>query len=614
MDKENIKFIEETQNALNTINEIIRLCYLEEEKYASHLQKLNSEYIYSGRNLLHYLVYRRYHSGELQSFLFKNGFSGQKNAEGNIMSSLIATKKLLALSLGQEVQLSTEPAVSLKMGQKILKKRTKSLLGDKKKKRHVRIMVTQPNTSAKDPNIVYDMMEKGMNTVRINCAHDDKDTWLQIINNTKTAMEKLDKKVTISMDLGGPKIRTGNITSGPKVVHLTPERDALGAVINPGVAILIKEGELFPDEEHNYIPVPEGMLNALDEGDVIKFYDTRDKTRELKVIEKENKLIWVHSYDSAYLQTGNELFIFKKNISFKIGEIPPLEQYIRLKKGDAIHIHKNRIDGLPAELDAEGNTLKPACISCTSQKVFNLVKKGEVILFDDGKISGIIEENTGDVLKVRITYAKESGAKLKADKGINFPESNLQLAGLTTKDKQDLDFVAKHADVVNMSFVNTATDVEDLLEALRNTHSDNEVGIILKIETMKGFKNIVKILLAAMQHKLVGVMIARGDLAVECGWENIGLVQKEMLRICHAAHIPAVWATQVMENLAKKGIPSRAEITDAVMAQHADCVMLNKGMYVNEAIELLDTILINIEKTRSDKRAFFKQIEDLEHP
>ncbi|GLB53882.1 pyruvate kinase [Neptunitalea chrysea] len=607
-----IKTIEKTRKAIARIDEIIHLCLEEEEKYRPQLQTLNEEYKHSAKNLIHYLVFRRYHSGELQSFVFKNGFSGLKNAEGNVMFSLIATKKLLALSIGDAPCNDEEPELTFKMAQKTLQKRVKALLGDKKKKRHVRIMVTQPNTSAKDPNIVYGMMENGMNTVRINCAHDDEETWLQIIENTKTAMEKLDKKVTISMDLGGPKIRTGAIKSGPKVVHLTPDRDALGHVVNPAVAILIKEGELFPDEENNYIPVPESMINALEEGDVIRFYDTRDKVRELKVIVKERKLVWVHSNVSAYLQTDNELFIFKKNISFKIGEIPPLEQYLILKKGDYITIHKNQIDGMPAQLDKEGNIVKPACISCTSQKVFNLVKKGEAILFDDGKISGVVEENTGDVLKARITYAKESGAKLRADKGINFPESNLKLAGLTAKDKQDLKFVATHADVVNMSFVNSVSDVDDLLEALNEIESETKVGIILKIETMTAFKNIVKIIITAMKHKLVGVMIARGDLAVECGWENIGLVQKELLRICHSAHIPVVWATQVMETLAKKGIPSRAEITDAVMAQHADCVMLNKGMYINEAIELLDTILINVEKTRSDKRAFFKQIEGID--
>lgn len=605
------KSFAKVKKAIAQIDMIIQQCKVEEENYRPYLKDLNPEYKSSAKNLIHYLVFRNYHSGDLQTFLFKNGFGNLKNAEAHILTNLLLARNHLAKSIDQTTPDITIPSLSIKKSEKLLKQRTEELLGEKSKKRNVRIMVTQPSIAADNPQMIEDMIAQGMNTLRINCAHDNQETWLSMIANARKSMAKLNKDITVSMDLGGPKIRTGSIKSGPKVIHLTPERNALGHVVNPAIAVLIKEGELFPDEEENYIPVPEGMINAIEVGDSIRFYDTRDKTRELKVVEKENKLVYVHGYDSAYLETGNELFIFRKNISFKIGEIPPLEQYIRLKKEDEIIIHKTTKDGMPAQYDTEGNLIQAAFISCTSQEVFNHVKAKEPIVFDDGKIAGEITENTGDYLKVKITYAKESGAKLKADKGINFPDSNLKLAGLTSKDKEDLDFIVNNADVVNMSFVNSSSDVEDLLAELDTYIKGPNLGIILKIETMSAFKNIVKILITAMKHKAVGVMIARGDLAVECGWENIGLVQKELLRICHAAHVPVVWATQVMENLAKKGVPSRAEITDAVMAQHADCVMLNKGMYITEAISLLDTILINLEKTRNDKRAFFKQIDGI---
>jgi len=98
-----------------------------------------------------------------------------------------------------------------------------------------------------------------------------------------------------------------------------------------------------------------------------------------------------------------------------------------------------------------------------------------------------------------------------------------------------------------------------------------------------------------MRTHPVGVMIARGDLAIECGWDNIGRVQEEILSLCRAANMPDIWATQVLENLAKEGIPSRAEMTDAAMAQRADCVMLNKGPYILQAINLLDTIFKDME-------------------
>ena len=100
----------------------------------------------------------------------------------------------------------------------------------------------------------------------------------------------------------------------------------------------------------------------------------------------------------------------------------------------------------------------------------------------------------------------------------------------------------------------------------------------------------------------MGVMIARGDLAIETGWENIARVQSEILSLCYAAHIPNIWATQVLENLAKKGIPSRAEITDAATSLRSECVMLNKGPHITNAIRFLDHILRTLEEYQ-DKNA-----------
>ena len=156
--------------------------------------------------------------------------------------------------------------------------------------------------------------------------------------------------------------------------------------------------------------------------------------------------------------------------------------------------------------------------------------------------------------------------------------------------------------MVNVSFVNRVADVQELLSELRALQAEDSLGIILKIETQSGFNNLTDILIEAMQAPRVGVMIARGDLAVECGWENMARIQEEILSLCQSAHVPVVWATQVLENLAKKGIPSRAEITDAAMAQRAECVMLNKGPHISLAVRMLDYILRNMEDYRH-KRA-----------
>ncbi|MEL6325669.1 MAG: pyruvate kinase, partial [Cyanobacteria bacterium J06626_23] len=92
-----------------------------------------------------------------------------------------------------------------------------------------------------------------------------------------------------------------------------------------------------------------------------------------------------------------------------------------------------------------------------------------------------------------------------------------------------------------------------------------------------------------------GVMIARGDLAVEIGYQRLAEMQEEILWICEAAHVPVIWATQVLENLVKTGTPSRAEMTDAAMSERAECVMLNKGPYITDAVKILDDVLTRMQ-------------------
>ena len=108
-------------------------------------------------------------------------------------------------------------------------------------------------------------------------------------------------------------------------------------------------------------------------------------------------------------------------------------------------------------------------------------------------------------------------------------------------------------------------------------------------------------------------MIARGDSAVECGYERLAEEREEILWVCEAAHVPVVWATRVLETLAKDGLPSRAEITDAAMGERAECVMLNKGPYVVEAVRALDDILRRMQSHQSKKRSMLRPLKLADH-
>jgi pyruvate kinase len=156
-----------------------------------------------------------------------------------------------------------------------------------------------------------------------------------------------------------------------------------------------------------------------------------------------------------------------------------------------------------------------------------------------------------------------------------------------------------------LSFVHSSEDIRDPYKALvRAEHPD--FGIIAKIETRNAIHNLSKILLAGLDVPKFGVLIARGDLAVEVGFENLALIQEDILCLCEAAHIPVILATQVLETLAKSGIPTRAEITDAAMGQRAECVMLNKGKHILEAVKILSVLLSSEETHFVKKRQIFR--------
>ncbi|MGN6483682.1 MAG: pyruvate kinase, partial [Thermomicrobiales bacterium] len=246
-------------------------------------------------------------------------------------------------------------------------------------------------------------------------------------------------------------------------------------------------------------------------------------------------------------------------------------------------------------------------IGCTLPEVFAAVKPGESILFDDGKIEGVIREAAPDAMTVEIVRARDGGARLRGEKGINLPDTDLALSALTATDLADLPFVAGHADMIDFSFVSHASDVESLQAHLTEL-GGKRPGIVLKIETRRAFERLPEIVLAAMREETAGIMIARGDLAVEVGWERLAEIQEEILWLAEAAHLPVIWATQVLESLAQTGLPSRSEITDAAMGERAECVMLNKGPHVVEAIAVLDSILTRMESHQSKKRALLRRL------
>lgn len=576
---------------LEQVEAIEQAAKTQELEYAEVLSRVHPDLLASAKNLIHYRSMRSFDIRELQKQLGHMGLSRLAKAEGHTMASLSVTATILrALLLGEFVEKERINLTIIK-AQEIVRTHTRKLLGYRTEGRRTRIMVTLPSEAAEQPELVHEMVRKGMNCARINCAHDGPEVWEKMIGNVRSASLALGVHCQVAMDLAGPKIRTGELEPGPKVRRFKTPKDSLGRVKQP-VEVWIAPAP-HPIKPLPHVPISSVELKKMKPGDKLYCRDTRHKKRQFKITQVLDDGCIAEAYRTVYLGEGGLLYTDKKFKSrpLTVGVLPPLEAPILLTPGDTLRIHRSPELGQSAQYDDKGQIVREAHISCTSEEVFDQVRPGEPILFDDGQIGGVIRKVKNGELYVEILHTKEGGGRLRADKGINFPDSHLDIRGLTTKDRKDLPFVAEHADVVNLSFVNSPKDVSDLIAELDRLGAANRIGIILKIETQAGFDNLVDILLAGMAVYPIGVMIARGDLAIEAGWDQIGRVQEEIMSLCQAAHLPDIWATQVLENLAKKGIPSRAEITDAVMAQRAECVMLNKGAYITQAIALLDSIL-----------------------
>jgi pyruvate kinase len=574
---------------------------------AAYLHAVPADQQASARNLLHYLALRRHDLRHAQPLLASRGLSSLGRTESHVRNSLetvlevLHTLEGLAWEPGNEIAPLTKDA-----GEVLLAAHTDALFGPAPDGRGVRIMVTMPGEAATDYLLIRELVAGGMDCMRINCAHDDAAIWERMIAHLRRANRELRRGCRLSMDIGGPKLRTGALTSGPSVIKIKPHRDPLGQVVRPALVALVAASR-----GHN-VSCPVDAMLALD-GDLpsdlapdhsVEFDDARGKTRRLRIRGYEGTVAVGELAQTAYVVPGT---VFRFNTpagasTRHVVNVPPRDEKLLLRKGDTLLLTSEAHLGRPAILDPHDRVMLPASIGITLPEVFRDVQAGESVWFDDGKIGGVVRAADADRITVEITQAGLAGTRLAAGKGVNLPDTQLRLSPLTPNDLDNLPFIARHADLIGYSFVRHAEDIHHLQQRLADLKAER-LGIILKIETRHAFAELPKLLLACMRTGRFGVMIARGDLAVECGFERMAEVQEEILWICEAAHTPVVWATQVLESLAKTGMPSRAEVTDAAMSERAECVMLNKGPFIRDAVRALDDILRRMEAHQAKKRA-----------
>jgi pyruvate kinase len=430
------------------------------------------------KNLAHYLALRRHDIRALQRQLMWRGLSSLGRLESRVLPTLDAVLSALSAITGKKSPHAAPSEAAFFAGEARLRDATDALFGPPPKRRRTRIMVTLPSEAAGDPGMVLDLARRGMDIARINCAHDGNVAWRAMTRHVLTASERVGRRLSVLMDIAGPKIRT--------------------------------EAVLLPEQKPQ-----------------------------------------------------------------------------KVQRGEAIR--------LVAEGPPRTTPDVPFSAAVSLPEMVTRLSPGDRLLYDDGKLQGVVEAVDKGEAIIRVGRVKADSIKLKPEKGINLPDTALGLSPLTAKDEDDLSAVIECADLIGYSFVSRPQDI-DLLDAAleRVGKRERPLGLVAKIERPEAVKNLPN-LIARARGRPFGIMIARGDLAAEIGFERLAEMQEEILWICEAAAVPAIWATQVLEDLVKQGVPSRGEMTDAAMAARAECVMLNKGPAVAVAVELLDGLLARMD-------------------
>ena len=548
-------------------------------------------------NLANYLALREQDLRPLQEQLAHFSLSSLGRSEAHVMETLETLIRLLSRAVNRAVPSMGATPVSLREGEQLLARHIEQVLGPKPDS-PIHLMVTLPREAAENHALIDALLLAGTSCVRINCAHDDVAIWEAMIKGVRAAEQRHGRTCRIQMDLSGPKLRTGHLMQCASNIELRGHK-ALGASLDaPDLVLITDKRERLECHSGQGLLMEQEDFALFNIGDQLLFQDCRGKKRHLEIIEKvDGAGYWCVCKRNAVIDLNTEFTLLKQGEN-KVRKhrihclrFVQLTVPLRLFKGDIFLLCNGS-----EPLNSQNNV---PSISIQVPEILERLVAGTRIWFDDGKLGGHVQKSSAEGVMILIDHAPPKGAKLGPDKGINVPGVDLGLSALSSKDLEDLDFVVAYADLVALSFTERLEDVERLISEMRKR--GDELPVILKIETERGIANLPTILLASMDKYHLGVMIARGDLAVEVGGARMAELQEELLWLCEAAHLPVIWATQVLETLVKEGGLSRPEMTDAAVSGRADCVMLNKGPYIVEGVHTLCDVLGRMQNHQHKK-------------
>ncbi|MEO6599085.1 MAG: pyruvate kinase [Polyangiaceae bacterium] len=599
-----------------------RLSVLEREMHES-VEAVPLQWRESALNLVHYVALRQHDLRQLQSDLAALGISSLGHSESCVRNSLrqalqrvrdalsvrgeaTAQRELDELTVTNSITLTREAAAHY------LHNHTREVLGPPPNARHIYIMVTAPPAKEADQAWMATMLRSGMNVLRVNCAHEGPEEWLATLKALGQARRESGRECRVLMDLAGPKIRTGAIAADRHIATWKPTKDELGQVTIPAQVVL-QRASAPTKSAGAVLTLSDEAFACVREGDELCFRDARGSKRRLTIHEVGSERILAQARRRAYLLdrvTARVIRNDRKCSTLSLEVLGGEGAAIDVRVGDELLLTAQRRDGRPPRRGPSGSVIKRGLVACTLPAALDQLEAGQRVLFDDGRIECLVKKakKTRGTYVLSVVRTQKQIAKLRAEKGINLPDTVISVPALTEDDLRALAFIAEHADAVSLSFVKDPADLRALHAELDRLGKPG-LGVVLKIETRVGFENLPRLLLEGLRRPPLAVMIARGDLAVEVGFERLAELQEEILWLCEACHVPAIWATQVLDTLARTGVPSRAEVTDAAASVAAECVMLNKGPFVDVAVRALSDILHRMEKHHYKKRSLFRRLK-----
>jgi pyruvate kinase len=263
----------------------------------------------------------------------------------------------------------------------------------------------------------------------------------------------------------------------------------------------------------------------------------------------------------------------------RTGEFDTESGRVKIKKGQTFTITTRKVKG------------DETIVSTNYPKFAKEIKVGHTVMIDDGKKRMIVKQIKGEDVICKV----EVGGELKGRRGINLPDTDVSISSLTPKDKKDLEFGIKNkVDFFALSFVRRPSDVTELRKILDKNKS--QAAIISKIETPQAVENIDEII-----ELSDGIMVARGDLAIEVPAQDVPLIQKMIIKKCNQAGKPVITATQMLESMINSPVPTRAEVSDIANAilDGTDAIMLSEettlGDYPLESIEVMYRVATRTE-------------------